>query len=668
MPSVARLIKHLIKSKTKMNQVKEMINESTNKIEQEQEKIKRLIEYNNRQRKNIQRLKGNITKTVQNQETKPFLWGAASSAFQIEGSPTGESIWDKYVDNFNNDPINIENDVKLEPDVACNSYKEYEKDIQALEDLGLNAYRVSISWCRLFPKGKSKDDNGKWLDYEPDGFKYYTDLFAALKNAYDGKGITPIVTLWHWDLPSAFQDDPEYNGWISGKYDDTGNYIPLYSQMVNDEGKLVNNENVPMIAKDFADYAEFCFTNFKDIRYWGSINEAQTYAVGTIQYNWQAPATGNSEGISSNGAEYRVGHNMLIAHGEANKRLRNLTKTSNETYYFGMMNNGDFGSPYSTNADSYTSDQATIEAAERRNQFWLGWFNGPIFHGDYPQIMRDMLKDTNRLPAFTEDQIATIQGSSNIMYINTYTCKYVCDALGASHYPGWSFDSETWDQDYTMYNGEQKYIGKKTDSGWNRIVDNTLLNLLAWYQYHYSGNSPEVTNPGVGIRCYTNDEEFISIPVMITENGLSPLIDNNPGLTDPDRETYYNYSFSALGEVIPLTGINLIGFLAWSLCDNFEWTNGYTQRFGFFSIETDSSKNEETGITTYTTTRVAKDSTEWYKKYVKDYPNGPNIKSTFYGITYGPGPDPTLGFAYYDPMPPIGEIKPESSSPSPRGR
>jgi len=648
MSTAERLIANLIKSRKKANQVKEMIHGSTNKIEQEHEKKKKLSEYNNRQNKKIQRLKKNITKTVQNQQTKPFLWGAASSAFQIEGSPTGKSIWDDYCRDYKS----VQGET-LDPSVACNSKIQYNDDIQALKDLGLNAYRVSISWCRLFPDGKSKDENGSFFAPVEEGFTYYTDLFAALEDA----GITPIVTLWHWDLPSALQNDPEYNGWISGKYDDTGKYIPLFSQKENIKGDLVDDEEVPMIAKDFADYAEFCFMVFRNIRYWGSINEAQTYAVGAIQYNWQAPATGNVDGISSNGAEYRVGHNMLIAHGEANKRLQTQIYNSNETYYFGMMNNGDFGSPYSTNAESYTSDPATITATERRNEFWLGWFNGPIFHGDYPQIMRDMLKDTNRLPTFTEMQSAMIQGSSNIMYINTYTCKYVCNSLdNPSPTPGWSYDSQTWDQDFTVYNGEQKYIGKKTDSGWNYIVDNTLLNLICWYQYHYSGNSPEVTNPGGGIRCYI-DEVFVPIPVMITENGLSPLIDYNPGLTDPDRETYYNYSFRSLGIVIPFTGINLIGFLAWSLCDNFEWTNGYTQRFGFFSITTTES-TDENGVITYTTTRTPKESTEWYTQYIKAYPDGPNINDLYYGITYGPGPDPELGYSYYDPMVPIGEIKP----------
>jgi beta-glucosidase len=564
-----------------------------------------------------------------------FLWGAASAAFQIEGSPTGVSIWDDFCigkTEPNNGP-------PLDPSVACNSFIEYEKDIAALKAIGLNAYRLSISWCRLFPDGRGDTPDAV-------GVAYYNTVFDLLQT----NGIEPIVTLFHWDLPSALQT--EYNGWISGSYSSTDptSFVPTNY-----------DTDTPKIAKDFADYAEACFRAFPQIKYWGSINEAQTFAVDGNEFNWQAPGLGSGWGDSPQGIEYRVVHNMLLAHAEANDRLNTIRAERKSIIYFGMMNNGDFGSPLDD------TSPASINAAERRNIFWLAWLFDPIFFGDYPAVMKDPQYTGTRLPVFTATQKEKLRGSSNIMYINTYTSKYVQDGLdGGSPTVGWFFDSKTADKDSILLSDgvTNQFIGRSTESSWNFIVPKSMLYLPLWYQHRYSGKSPTDNHHGKGIRFFvkTNTNKgktkdiYRNIPVMITENGLSAKVSVDSAIStidkytnDTDRINYYEGYLNNLGPACNAAGINLIGYLAWSLCDNFEWGNGYSQRFGlcYVDIVGNNTTNSEHA-------RTLKDSANWYKNYILENKNGPKVGFKF--KTYGPDKSGS-DIWYYKTIESTGETK-----------
>jgi beta-glucosidase len=127
-----------------------------------------------------------------------FLWGVATSAYQVEGSPhadgKGASIWD----TFTHQPGRI--DGGRTGDVACDHYRRWRDDVDLLAELGVNAYRFSISWPRLYPTGRAP--------LERRGLDHYDRLIDALLE----RGITPIVTLYHWDLPQALEDE---GGWLS---------------------------------------------------------------------------------------------------------------------------------------------------------------------------------------------------------------------------------------------------------------------------------------------------------------------------------------------------------------------------------------------------------------------------------------------------------------------
>jgi beta-glucosidase len=160
---------------------------------------------------------------------KGFLFGTATSAYQVEGAwnedGKGENVWDRYVHSGNHCVANEDTG-----DVAIDHYHRYEEDFDILKSLNTNAYRFSISWARIFPEGKGQI-NQKGIDF------YNRFIDALIK-----RGIEPAITLFHWDLPAGLQS---LGGWQ-------------------------NRE----IVKWFTDYAKVCFENFGDrVKYWFTLNE-----------------------------------------------------------------------------------------------------------------------------------------------------------------------------------------------------------------------------------------------------------------------------------------------------------------------------------------------------------------------------------------------------------
>lgn len=168
-------------------------------------------------------------------EGTPFYWGAATSAFQVEGcydaacGGKGPSIWDE----FTKIPGKIQQNANAK--VADDSYHKYKEDIDMLKYLHVNAYRFSISWSRIFPEGRGRVNTI--------GVQYYNDVINELL----ANNITPFVTLYHWDLPNALEK--EYSGWLA--------------------------QSVEVIDA-FSEYAKFCFKAFGDrVKNWITFNEVR---------------------------------------------------------------------------------------------------------------------------------------------------------------------------------------------------------------------------------------------------------------------------------------------------------------------------------------------------------------------------------------------------------
>ena len=298
-----------------------------------------------------------------------FVWGTATSSYQIEGAKfengKGPSIWDAFCDI----PGKVaRGDTGA---VACDHFHLYKEDIQLMKEMGVNAYRFSISWPRIMPTGKGEVNEA--------GIKFYSDLIDELLEA----GITPWITLYHWDLPLALQ--LEDDGWLGAR-----------------------------IVDYFAEYAKICFERFGDrVKHWITLNEPWVVAILGYGQGVFAP------GRISNSEPYLAGHHLILAHAKAVSIYRDQFVHQQGT--IGITNNCDWREPL-------TDSKEDQEAAERALEFFLAWFADPVYKGDYPQSMKDRLQD--RLPTFTDSEKSMIIDSSDFFGLNHYTTMFAAQAKG----------------------------------------------------------------------------------------------------------------------------------------------------------------------------------------------------------------------------------------------
>ncbi|WVF68282.1 hypothetical protein IAT40_003047 [Kwoniella sp. CBS 6097] len=338
-----------------------------------------------------------------------FLYGFATAAAQIEGggeeseklSGKGPSIWDKFCDISGKiaDGTHVNR--------TCNHLELYKEDIALMKSLGANAYRFSLSWPRIIPLGGSEDPvNEK-------GIEFYNNIInECLKH-----GITPFVTLFHWDLPLELFD--RYGGWM-------------------DKASIV---------RDFTRYAKVCYESFGDrVKHWLTLNEPWCSAVHGHGNGQFAP------GHVSNTEPWIVGHNLILGHAHAAKLYINEFKAT-QGGTIGITLNGDWCEPYDDKPEN-------IEAAQRKMDFALGWFADPIYLGRYPQSMIDILGD--RLPKFTKEELAVIKDSSEFFGCNTYTTNTIKATRSDDEFTGYTtmgFDKP----DGTI-------IGLESELDWHRDV------------------------------------------------------------------------------------------------------------------------------------------------------------------------------------------------------
>lgn len=494
---------------------------------------------------------------IPNNKNYNFLWGSATSAFQVEGAPRadgkGPSIWDE----FQKVPGAIQNGANA--NVACNSYYQFKDDRKLLQNMACNAYRFSISWTRILPTGKGTI-NQKGIDH------YNKVIDDLLKH-----NITPLVTLYHWDLPLALQE--EYNGWLCKD---------------------------KQIATDFANFADICFKNFGDrVKFWATINEAQTTSTNAYEYNYFAPADGNAEGISPDGIEYLAAHNQLLAHAYAVKVFRE--KYAYQNGKIGFVCNLDAAEPY-------TNSKADIAAAERNTEFWGAWYWDPIFFGHYPEIMVKLVGD--RLPRFTPEESKMIQGSVDVFLWNTYSSNYFYAKKYDPEYVGWTYDQQNQS---TKIGPDGCLNGPLSQSSWLTITPFGMKKNLIWIQKRY-GNGK-----GTGIVMKLPDGTQKKIPLIITEFGVDILgeTESTPyevAKKDCERIYYYNSYLTCLKEAIKITGVDFIGCFPWALIDNFEWATGYEARFGINYVDFLSDPVKRPRLPKYTSI--------WYRDFISSHPNG----------------------------------------------
>ena len=299
-----------------------------------------------------------------------FVWGSATSSYQIEGAAfeggKGPSIWDAFCMI----PGKVHNGESAA--ISCDHYHKMKEDVALMAACGLKAYRFSISWPRVLPTGKGKVNE--------EGIAFYNSLIDELI----ANGIEPWANLYHWDLPLALE--LEEDGWLSRK-----------------------------IVDSFGAYANLCFERFGDrVKNWITLNEA--WVVAMLGYGQGVFAPGRT----SNTEPYQAGHHLILAHANAVIIYRSQFQPS-QNGRIGITNNCDWREPLTESKEDHA-------AAERALEFYLGWFADPIFLGDYPQSMKDRLGD--RLPEFSEEEKSMIKGSSDFFGLNHYTTMYAAESGG----------------------------------------------------------------------------------------------------------------------------------------------------------------------------------------------------------------------------------------------
>ncbi|XP_011181761.1 myrosinase 1 [Zeugodacus cucurbitae] len=388
---------------------------------------------------------------VESEERKfphDFLWGVGSSSYQIEGgwnaSGKGESIWDHLTHVH---PEKIPN--KANGDISTDSYHQWRRDVQMLRELNVNMYRFSISWPRILPGGYMNDVNSE-------GIRYYNDLINELLHY----NITPMVTIYHWELPQRLQ---ELGGWTNPEI------IPVYK-----------------------DYARLLFETYGDrVKIWTTINEPWQICDLGYGRDYLAPSY-NYPGIPI----YLCAHNLLKAHAEAVHIYRDQ---------YQELQKGKIGiTVYSTWMEPKTDSEDDRLATDRALQFYIGWFAHPIFSkdGNYPQVMIDRIGNLSkeqgftrsRLPEFTAEEVRRIRGTADFFGVNHYTSLLVTenDQNNSMNYSKPSFD----DDKGVIEDQDPNWIASSLD--WLKVYPKGLYKLLMWMV-----------------------EEYNNPPMIITENGIS---------------------------------------------------------------------------------------------------------------------------------------------------
>lgn len=432
-----------------------------------------------------------------------FLWGSATASYQIEGAVAeggrSPSIWD----TFSQTPgKTLGGDTGA---IACDHCHRFKDDVKMMKDLGLPAYRFSISWSRILPAGRGEPN--------AEGIAFYNALLDELV----AQGIRPLITLYHWDLPQCLED--EYGGWLGRQ-----------------------------IVQDFEEYAALCFRTFGDrANMWLTLNEP--WCSAALGYCSGEHAPGRKEAPATE--TYTAAHHMILAHAAAVRRYRTEFKAA-QGGQIGITINMDWKEPYS-------SSPADVAATQRAIDWQLGWFMDPIYKGDYPAAMRQRCGD--RLPAFTEED--GVRGSSDFFGLNHYSTDYVSSKGGVgANISMWGVEQSGGYFDDQECNNSSDPAWGKTDMGWDIVpwgLGRLLLHIHAVY-----------APPG---------------GIYITENGCAVREEDvATAKADGPRVEYLQGYIAQVHKAIE-GGADVRGYFAWSLMDNFEWSLGYSKRFGIVHVD-----------------------------------------------------------------------------------
>ncbi|SNY54410.1 GH1 family beta-glucosidase [Paractinoplanes atraurantiacus] len=405
-----------------------------------------------------------------------FLYGASTASYQIEGAARedgrGPSIWD----TFAHTPGRVRNGDT--GDVACDHYHRWAEDVALLADLGVGAYRFSIAWPRVQPTGAGAVNDK--------GLGFYDRLVDGLLE----RGIEPVPTLFHWDLPQALEDE---GGWL-------------------------NRET----AYRFAEYAGHVAARLGDrVGRFITLNEPVVHMAQG--YAWGTHAPGRQLGLGA----LPVAHHQLLGHGLAVRALR--AAGAREVWI--------------TNNCTPVWSAGDETAALVYDGFHNRLFNDPVLSGSYPDFLMGGLA-----PHIQDGDLDIIRTPIDALGVNYYNPTLVGPATEEGDLPFEIRPIEGY---------------PATAFGWP-VVPAGLTELLTGLRQTYGDALP---------------------PIYITENGCS----TEEGVADTFRIDYLKSHLDAVRAAIE-AGVDVRGYFVWSLLDNFEWAEGYSQRFGLVHVDFDTQE------------------------------------------------------------------------------
>nr|AEW46866.1 seminal fluid protein CSSFP016 [Chilo suppressalis] len=394
-------------------------------------------------------------------------------------------------------------------DIAADTYNNYKRDVEMMRELGLDAYRFSLSWARLLPDGFTNNVNEAGVTF----YNNYIDEMIKYN-------IQPMVTLYHWDLPQKLQ---ELGGFVN----------PLFTDW-------------------FEDYARLAFERFGDrVKFWITFNEPREICYEGYGAATKAPIL-NATAVGT----YLCAKNLVIAHAKAYHAYVKDFKPNQ---------NGQCGITISVNwfGPATDSEEDHIMAELRRQAEW-GLYAEPIFsqQGGFPKELSERVAEksakqgyaSSRMPSFTDEERDLVRGSFDFFGVNHYTAFLASAAK--EHKTYYPVPSPYDDSDSSTYTPDD---WPKSASGWLKLAPNSIFDAFTFLRNKYG-----------------------DIDFYVTENGWSTS--PTAGLIDDDRVRYYRAALNSLLDARE-AGVNIKGYMAWSLMDNFEWMEGITERFGLYEVD-----------------------------------------------------------------------------------
>jgi beta-glucosidase len=380
-----------------------------------------------------------------------------------------------------------------------------------MTELGLTAYRFSVSWPRIRPGGSGP--------VNPVGLDHYDRLVDGLVDA----GIVPMLTLYHWDLPQELEDA---GGW--GNRDTAARFADLAAVVADRLG-----DRVPL---------------------WTTLNEPWCSAFLGYSSGVHAP------GRTDPGLSLRANHHLLLAHGLGTAALRSVLPADRQVSITLNLGAVFGGSP--------DAEQAVRQVDGLANRLYLD----PLLRGKYPA---DVQEDTRALT----DWGFVLAGDEEIIAAPI-------DVLGINYYMPTVVDAGVPEPGPSPWPGCDDVVfvrrpGPATAMGW------------------------PIDAQGLRAVLHRVHDEYAALPLMITENGAAfdDRLDSDGAIRDADRISYLRDHLAVAREAIA-AGVDLRGYFVWSLLDNFEWSFGYSKRFGIVHVDYSTQR------------RVWKDSAYWYREVI----------------------------------------------------